>query len=46
MEIDLVNLAWSLMHMHCNRLGIDAVAEAILRYYMYRLHQDAGAPVA
>jgi thiopeptide-type bacteriocin biosynthesis protein len=35
---DLVNLAWSYMHMHCNRLGIDAVPEAILRYFMWRLY--------
>jgi thiopeptide-type bacteriocin biosynthesis protein len=37
---DLVNLAWSYTHMHCNRLGIDAMPEAILRYFMWRLHGD------
>jgi thiopeptide-type bacteriocin biosynthesis protein len=35
---DLVNLAWSYTHMHCNRLGIDAMPEAILRYFMWRLY--------
>ncbi len=34
---DLVHLAWSYAHMHCNRLGIDVVAEAILRYFALRL---------
>jgi thiopeptide-type bacteriocin biosynthesis protein len=35
---DIVNLAWSYTHMHCNRLGIDAMPEAILRYFMWRLY--------
>jgi thiopeptide-type bacteriocin biosynthesis protein len=38
---DLVNLAWSYTHMHCNRLGIDAMPEAILRYFMWRLYTGA-----
>lgn len=37
---DLVYLVWSYAHMHCNRLGIDAMPEAILRYFMWRLHGD------
>ena len=41
---DLVNLAWSCTHMHCNRLGIDAVPEAILRYFMWRLYTGASLP--
>lgn len=43
---DPVNLAWSLTHMHCNRLGIDAMPEAILRYFMHRLYleSDRSAP--
>ena len=38
---DLLNLAWSYTHMHCNRLGIDAMPEAILRYFMWRLYTGA-----
>ena len=41
---DLVNLAWSYTHMHCNRLGIDAMPEAILRYFMWRLYTGASIP--
>jgi len=41
---DLVNLAWSYTHMHCNRLGIDAMPEAILRYFMWRLYTGASLP--
>jgi thiopeptide-type bacteriocin biosynthesis protein len=37
---DLVNLAWSYTHMHCNRLGIDPVPEAILRYLVCRLYEE------
>ncbi len=37
---ELVPLAWSLTHMHCNRLGLDPSAEAILRFFMCRLHED------
>jgi thiopeptide-type bacteriocin biosynthesis protein len=33
----LTPLIWSLTHMHCNRLGIDAHAEAIVRYFSGRL---------
>jgi thiopeptide-type bacteriocin biosynthesis protein len=39
-----INLAWSYTHMHCNRLGIDAVPEAILRYFMWRLYTGASLP--
>ena len=42
---DLVNLAWSFTHMHCNRLGIDAMPEAILRYFMWRLYTGASLPL-
>jgi thiopeptide-type bacteriocin biosynthesis protein len=42
---DLTHLAWSYTHMHCNRLGIEAVPEAILRYFMWRLYTGAHAPV-
>ncbi|HZN54566.1 MAG TPA: thiopeptide-type bacteriocin biosynthesis protein, partial [Candidatus Polarisedimenticolaceae bacterium] len=38
---DIVNLAWSYTHMHCNRLGIDAMPEAILRYFLWRLYTSA-----
>jgi hypothetical protein len=37
---DLVHLAWSYSHMHCNRLGVEATPEAILRYFMHRYYQD------
>ncbi|HET9300795.1 MAG TPA: thiopeptide-type bacteriocin biosynthesis protein [Candidatus Polarisedimenticolaceae bacterium] len=37
---DLGSLAWSYAHMQCNRLGIDGDAEAILRYFMQRVHED------
>jgi len=41
---DILPLAWSYTHMHCNRLGITGEAEAILRFFMQRLHEDgAGA---
>jgi len=42
---DLGSLAWSFAHMQCNRLGIDGDAEAILRYFLQRVHEDGlGAP--
>lgn len=41
---DLGNLAWSYTHMHCNRLGIDAMPEAILRYFMWRLYTGTSLP--
>lgn len=41
---DLVNLAWSYTHMHSNRLGIDAMAESILRYFMWRLYTGPALP--
>ena len=37
---DLVHLAWSLSHMHANRMGLDPIAEAILRFFMHRLHTE------
>jgi thiopeptide-type bacteriocin biosynthesis protein len=37
---DLVTLAWSYTHMHCNRLGLSGEAEAVLRFFMHRLYQD------
>lgn len=37
---DLVRLAWSYAHLHCNRLGIDLVPEAILRYLMLRFYEE------
>jgi thiopeptide-type bacteriocin biosynthesis protein len=40
---NLVYLAWSYAHLHCNRLGIDVVPEAILRYLMFRLYEDETA---
>lgn len=40
----LVYLAWSYAHLHCNRLGIELVPEAILRYLMFRLHDESGGP--
>ena len=39
--VDIVNLVWSYTHMHCNRLGIDAMPEAILRYFMWRLYTSS-----
>jgi len=39
---DLIYLAWSYAHMSCNRLGVDATPEALLRYFMHRLYQDGG----
>ncbi len=36
-----IDLAWSLTHMHANRLQVEADAEAIIRFFMCRLHQDA-----
>jgi thiopeptide-type bacteriocin biosynthesis protein len=37
---DLVHLAWSLTHMHCNRLAVETSAEAVIRFFMHRLHQE------
>jgi thiopeptide-type bacteriocin biosynthesis protein len=39
-------LAWSCAHLQCNRLGIDGDAEAILRFFMQRLHEDGLGKVA
>jgi lantibiotic biosynthesis protein len=40
----LVSLAWSYAHLHCNRLGIDLVPEAILRYLMFRAYEESSGP--
>jgi hypothetical protein len=40
----LVYLAWSYAHLHCNRLGIDLVPEAILRYLMFRAYEELPGP--
>lgn len=37
---DLAYLAFTFAHMNANRLGIGAAAEAILRYFVYRLMRD------
>jgi class I lanthipeptide synthase len=37
---DLVTLVWSYAHLHCNRLGIELVPEAILRYLMFRSYAE------
>jgi thiopeptide-type bacteriocin biosynthesis protein len=37
---DVYHLFWSYAHMFTNRLGIDATAEAILRYFMSRLWDE------
>jgi len=42
---DPVRLAGSFTHLHCNRLGLDLPAEAILRYLMFRLYEDETAGV-
>lgn len=36
----LMDLAWTLTHMHCNRLQVEADAEAMLRFFMHRLHEE------
>jgi thiopeptide-type bacteriocin biosynthesis protein len=41
---ELGHLAWSYTHMHCNRLGIDSMPEAILRYFMWRLYTGVSFP--
>jgi thiopeptide-type bacteriocin biosynthesis protein len=41
---DPIALAWSYTHMHCNRLGIDPIPEAILRYFMHRHLSEAESP--
>jgi thiopeptide-type bacteriocin biosynthesis protein len=42
----LWHLAWSYCHMSCNRLGVEAPAEAILRYFMRRFHGERRAGAA
>ena len=37
---DLRDLAWSLAHLQCNRLGIPGDGEAVLHYFLQRLHED------
>jgi len=41
---DLIELAWSWTHLHTNRLGVISISEAVLRYFMRRLYQDAALP--
>jgi thiopeptide-type bacteriocin biosynthesis protein len=36
-------LVWSLAHTNAIRLGVNAEPEAMLRYFMYRYHQDRSA---
>lgn len=40
---ELVELAWSYTHMHCNRLGIAGDPEAVLRFFMHRAYEDRAA---
>ena len=42
---DPVHLAWSLTHMHCNRMGLDVHTEAVLRYFACRLNKDGAVPL-
>jgi thiopeptide-type bacteriocin biosynthesis protein len=42
---DPIELAWSLCHMHCNRIGIDVHGEAVLRYFACRLHEKDVIPL-
>lgn len=42
---DPIYLVWSYTHMHANRLGIWAMAEAIVRYFMWRFYTETGAGV-
>jgi len=39
---DLLYLAWSYAHMHCNRMGIDPHPEALLHFFMHSLLEDGG----
>jgi thiopeptide-type bacteriocin biosynthesis protein len=43
---DPLHLAWSYCHMHCNRLGVATPAEAILRFFMHRLHEERRVGIA
>lgn len=43
---ELVYLAWSWAHLSANRLGVPAVSEAVLRYFMHRLYRDSEIDVA
>ena len=43
---DPIYLVWSYTHMHANRLGIWAMSEAILRYFMWRFHSATEVPSA
>ncbi len=36
----LTHLAWSYAHMQGNRLGIELVPEALLRYFLYRFWSE------
>jgi hypothetical protein len=46
LDVGVVPLARELCRRHCNRLGIDGLAEAVLRYLMFRLHQEGGTGAA
>jgi hypothetical protein len=37
---DLIYLFWSYAHMFTNRMGVEAIPEAILRFFMWRFHQE------
>jgi len=43
---DLRYLFWSYAHMMTNRLGVEAVPEAILRFFMFRLHEERSRSAA
>ncbi len=43
---DLTYLLWSYTHMFTNRLGIEAMGEAILRFFMHRLLEERKGPGA
>lgn len=38
---NLTSLAWSYAHMQCNRLGVELVPEALLRYFLYRFWSES-----
>jgi thiopeptide-type bacteriocin biosynthesis protein len=43
LDTDWQHLVWSLAHVHSIRLGVDSEPEAILRFFMYRYHQDGSS---
>ena len=36
-----VRVVWAVTHLHSNRLGIEAIPEAVLRYFLAHLHRAA-----